>query len=114
MPVALIRKPLPKPNPQADPRFQKISGQLKQGAAKVKAHPPAAKKAADAAKAAKGPPNEQLAGGKAKQVDKIQDAKEGKPEQSSFLAVLRAEVAKAMPKTLSETENFDQPAQQMK
>jgi hypothetical protein len=114
MPVALLRKPLPKPNPQADPRFQKITGQLKQGAAKVKTHPPASKKAADAAKASKGPPNEQLATGKAKQVDKIQEAKEGKPQQSSFLEILRAEIAKAMPKTLGETEHFDQAAQQMK
>ena len=106
MPVTLARRPLPKPDPQSDPRFRKISEQLKQGAAKTKAHPPASKKAADAAKAAKGPPNERLAGGKAKQVDKIKEAKEGKPEQSSFLAILRAEIAKAMPKTLGETENF--------
>src|SRR5215467_4194402 len=88
--------------------------QLKGGAAKTKAHPPAIKKGADAAKAAKGPPNERLAAGKSKQVDKIKEAKEGKPEQSSFLAVLRAEIAKAMPKTLGETDNFDQTAQQMK
>ena len=114
MPVALVRKPLPKPNPQSDPRFQKITGQLKQGAAKVKAHPPASKKAADAAKASKGPPNERMASGKAAQVDKIQEAKEDKPKPSSFLEILRAEIAKAMPKTLGETENFDQTAQQMK
>ena len=114
MPVTLARKPLPKPNPQADPRFRKITDQLKQGAARTKAHPPASKKAADAAKAAKGPPNERVAGGKAKQVDKIKDAKEGKPEPSSFLAILRAEIEKVMPKTLGATENFDQTAQQMK
>ncbi|HYI13088.1 MAG TPA: hypothetical protein VEK57_28840, partial [Thermoanaerobaculia bacterium] len=62
--------------------------QLEQGTAKTKAHPPASKKTAEAAKAAKGPPNEKIAGGKAKQVDKIKEAKEGKPEQSSFLAML--------------------------
>jgi hypothetical protein len=112
--LTLARKPLPKPNPQSDPRFKKITEQLKQGAAKTKAHAPAAKKATEAAKAAKGPPNERLAGGKAKQVDKIQEAKEGKPQPSSFLEMLRAEIAKAMPKTLGETENFDQTAQQMK
>jgi hypothetical protein len=88
--------------------------QLKTGAAKTKAHPPASKKAAEAAKAAKGPPNERIAGGKAKQVDKIKEAKEGKPEQSSFLAMLRAEIEKVMPKTLGQTENFDSTAQQMK
>jgi hypothetical protein len=112
--AALVRKPLPKPSPDSDPRYRKVMEQLKAGAAKTKAHPPASKKAADAAAASKGPPNERAAGGKAKQVDKIKDAKEGKPEQSSFLAMLRAEIAKVMPKTLGQTENFDSTAQQMK
>jgi hypothetical protein len=110
----LARKPLPKPNPESDPRFRKVMEQLKAGAAKTKAHVPAAKKGTEAAAAAKGPPNERLAAGKAKQVDKIKEAKEGKPEPASFLAILRAEIAKAMPKTLGETDNFDQTAQQMK
>jgi len=114
MPSALRRKPLPKPMPQSDPRFRRVMEQLKTGAAKTKAHPPASKKAKEAAGAAKGPPNERLATGKAKQVEKIEQAKEGKPEQSSFLAMLRAEIAKAMPKTLGDTENFDSAADGMK
>ncbi|HEX8407548.1 MAG TPA: hypothetical protein VF883_01700 [Thermoanaerobaculia bacterium] len=114
MPSALRRKPLPKPAPQSDPRFRRVMEQLKSGAAKTKAHPPASRKAAEAAKAAKGPPNERLATGKSKQVDKIKEAKEGKPEQNSFLAMLRAEIAQAMPKTLGDTENFDSAADGMK
>jgi hypothetical protein len=104
----LARKPLPKPNPESDPRFRKVMEQLKAGAAKTKAHPPAAKKAAEASAAAKGPPNERLAAGKAKQVDKVKDAPAKKPEPASFLALLRAEIAKAMPQTLGETEKFMQ------
>src|SRR5688572_29044763 len=111
---SLALKPLPKASPDNDPRYKRTMTQLKQGAAKTKAHPPASKKAAEAAKASKGPPNELAAGGKAKQVDKIKEAKEGKPEQSSFLAMLRAEIEKVMPKTLGQTEKFDQTAQQMK
>jgi hypothetical protein len=114
MPSALKYKPLPKPSPQSDPRYQRVMEQLKSGAQRTKAHPPAAKKAADAAAASKGPANERLAAGKSKQVDKIKEAKEGKPEQSSFLAMLRAEIAKVMPKNLGETDNFDSTAQQMK
>ncbi|HEX6096508.1 MAG TPA: hypothetical protein VF432_09310 [Thermoanaerobaculia bacterium] len=114
MPSALKYKPLPKPSPQSDPRYQRVMEQVKQGAKRTKAHVPASKKTADAAKAAKGPPNERLAAGKSKQVEKIQEAKEGKPEQSSFLEMLRAEIAKAMPKTLGETENFDSAADGMK
>ena len=54
--------------------------QLKTAAKRTSSHPPAAKKTRDAAAAAKGPPNERIAGGKAKQVEKIRDAKEAKPE----------------------------------
>ncbi|HET9918617.1 MAG TPA: hypothetical protein VFQ30_02155, partial [Ktedonobacteraceae bacterium] len=42
----------------------------------------------------------------------MQSAKSKKPEADSFLALLRAEIAKIMPKTLGDTENFmqgDQP-----
>ncbi len=114
MPSALKYKPLPKPSPQSDPRYQRVMEQLKSGAQRTKTHPPAPKKAADAAAASKGPANERLAAGKSKQVDKIKEAKEGKPEQSSFLAMLRAEIAKVMPKNLGETDNFGDTAQQMK
>jgi hypothetical protein len=106
MPAVAPRRPLPKPAPDADPRFRKVMEQLKQGAAKTKAHPPAAKKAQEASAAAKGPPREKLATGKAKQVDKIQEAPAKKPDENSFLAVLRAEIQKVMPQTLGDTENF--------
>jgi hypothetical protein len=115
MPALLARRrPLPKPSPESDPRFRKVMEQLKAGASKTKAHPPAAKKAAEAAAAAKGPPNERIAAGKQRQVDKIKEAPAKKPERSSFLALLRAEIDKAMPKTLGDTEHFDEKADQMK
>jgi hypothetical protein len=100
------RRPLPKPSPDSDPRYRKVIEQLKRGAARVKAHPSAARKAAEASKAAKGPPNERLAAGKAKQVEKIEAAPTSKPQPSSFLEVLQAEIAKAMPKTLDDTAKF--------
>ena len=109
MPVALrslSRKPKPRPQPESDPRFAKIIEDLKQKSAKVKQHPTPKQKAAEAQAAAKGPPNERAAGGKAKQVDKIKDAKTKEPEPNSFLALLRAEIEKAMPKTLGDTEKF--------
>ena len=100
------RRPLPKPSPESDPRFKKVMEDLKRGAARTKHHAPAARKAAEASAAAKGPPNEKLAAGKSAQVDKIQGAPTKNPEPTSFLAVLQAEIAKAMPKTLSDTEKF--------
>jgi hypothetical protein len=109
MPVALrslSRKPKPRPKPESDPRFAKVVEDLKRKAAKVKQHPTPKQKAAEAAAAAKGPPNEKAAGAKGKQVDKIKEAKTKKPEPASFLSLLRAEIQKAMPKTLDDTSKF--------
>ena len=85
---------------------RELSNSSRQSPAKVKQHPTAAKKAAEAAAAAKGPSNEKKAGAKSNQVDKIKEAPEKKPEPNSFLALLRAEIEKAMPKTLGDTEKF--------
>jgi hypothetical protein len=107
MPLAAPRlRVLPKASPESDPRFRKVMDQLHHGAARTRAHPSAAKKAAEASAAAKGPSNEKAAGAKAKQVDKIQEAPAKKPETQTFLALLRAEIQNAMPKNLGETENF--------
>src|SRR5581483_7155917 len=106
MPTALRRRTLPQPAPQSDPRFRRVTEQLRQGSARIKAHPPAAKKAQEAAASAKGPPNERLVAGKAKQVDKIENAPAKKPEKESFLSILRAQIQEAMPKTLGDTEKF--------
>src|ERR1051326_546824 len=109
MPVALkslSRKPKPRTPPEADPRFVKVMNDLKQKSAKVKQHPAPQKKASEAQAAAKGPANEKRAGAQEKQTDKIKDAKTKKPDENSFLALLRAEIQKAMPKTLADTETF--------
>src|ERR1041384_7791891 len=103
---SLSRKPKPRTPPEADPRFVKVMNDLKQKTAKVKQHPTPQKKASEAQAAAKGPANEKRAGASANQVDKIKDAKTKKPDANSFLALLRAEIQKAMPKTLGDTEKF--------
>lgn len=92
--------------PKADPRFVAVTEQVKQGAVKLKKHVPAAQKARQASRSTKAPPNERLAGAKAKVIDAVKDAPAPKPEPSSFKALLRAEIDKAMPKTLGETEKF--------
>jgi hypothetical protein len=113
MPAPALRASAPArrrsaPDPNRDPRFKQVIDKLNRGAAGVRKHPAPAKKAAEASAAAKGPPNERAAGAKAKQVDKIEEAPTAKPESTSFLALLRAEIDKAMPKTLGDTEKFMQ------
>jgi hypothetical protein len=92
--------------PKSDPRFIAVSNQAKAGAAKIKQHPPAAKKAKEASKSAKPPANERMAAAKAKVVDGVKEAPAPKPQPASFKALLRAEIDKAMPKTLGDTEKF--------
>jgi hypothetical protein len=95
-----------RPSPQADPRFKQVDQKLKQGASRVKKHPPARKKAQEAQAAAKGPANERSAGAQANQVDEMQAAETGKPESESFLSILRAEIEKVMPRTMEDATNF--------
>lgn len=101
--VRRVRRPA---NPKADPRFQRVEGKLRADANRVKQHPPARKKAAEAQAAAKGPANEKLAGAKANQVDKMQEAPTGKPDENSFLNLLRSEIEKVLPKNNSEAKDF--------
>ncbi len=103
---AVARAVKTKANPQNDPRFKRVVDKLNNDSRKLKQHPPAAKKAAEPAKAAKPPANEKAAGARTKQVEKLDQAETKKPETSSFLALLQAEIAKAMPKTLGDTEKF--------
>lgn len=92
--------------PRADPRYARVKAKADAQAAALKKHPPAAKKASEPAKAAKAPPNEKQAGARANQVDKIEQAETPPPKPASFLEMLQAEIAKAMPKTLGDTEKF--------
>jgi hypothetical protein len=101
--IAPLRKRI---DPRQDPRYAKVVGKLAADSKKVKQHPPASRKAREPAKAAKGPPDEKAAGARAKQVDKLDEAKTPKPKPATFLEVLKGEIAKAMPKTLGDTEKF--------
>ena len=108
MPVAVRTKRFkPKPaNPQADPRFKNVKNKAQQTAQKLKKHPSAKQKSTEAAKAAKGPPNEKAAGAKAKQVDTLKDTKAETPPADSFLTVLRAEIEKVMPAKVEDADKF--------
>ena len=100
------RVPVRKADPRSDPRFQRVVEKVSAASKKLKQHPPAAKKANEPAKAAKAPPNEKTAGASAKQVQKLDETETPKPKPQGFLEMLQAEIAKAMPKTLGDTEKF--------
>ena len=94
-------------DPQQHAPFQAAMSNLRGGAKKVKAHDPAAKKAEEAQAAAEPPANEKAAGAKAVQVDTMKSADtEKEVDKSSFLELLRAEIAKVMPKDLEEADDY--------
>ncbi len=92
--------------PKTDLRFAAATDAAKVGAARLKRHPPVAQKAREASKSTKPPPNERLARAKAKVVDAVKDAPAPKPQPDAFKALLRAEIDKAMPRTLGDAETF--------
>lgn len=104
--LALRAPPRRIANPKTDPRFVAVTQQVQSGASRLKQHAPAARKAQEASRSAKAPANERLAGAKAKVVDSLKEAPTPKPQPTSFKALLRAEIDKAMPKTLGDTEKF--------
>src|SRR6267378_3061269 len=90
----------------SDPRFKRVMDRVQRSAARTKQHPPAGQKAAEAQAAALPPANEKLAGAKAAQVGTMNNAETGKPDQSSFLAMLRAAIDKAIPKKTAGAKDF--------
>ena len=79
-----------KADPRKDPRYQRVVDQLSADSRKLKQHPPAARKASEPAKAAKGPADEKAAGARARQVDKLDKAETPKPQTATFLSILQA------------------------
>ena len=107
MPVPAPRSKIaPKKAPQSDPKFQRVTGRVNSGAARLKQHPPPRSKAAQAQAAAVPPTKEKLAGAQAKQVDKMQQAKPKPVEPNGFLIALRAEIEKVMPQNLDQADSF--------
>jgi hypothetical protein len=94
------------PRAAKDPRFTKAIEKLDKNAARLRKHDPAAKKAAEAQAAAQSPPKERIAGAQALKVEQMQAAETPKPKHASFLELLRAEIQKAMPKKLGDTDDF--------
>ncbi|MBJ6764107.1 hypothetical protein JGU66_25315 [Myxococcaceae bacterium JPH2] len=91
---------------EKDPKFRKVIEQLEKSAKKTRKHPPASQKASEAQKAAVSPPNERSAGAQANQVDAMKSAEAPKAEPNGFLALLRAEIEKVMPKNLDDADKF--------
>src|SRR5512143_350698 len=81
-----------------DPRFQQTIDQLQRTATRTRRHDPPAKKAAEAEAAIEPPKTYKEAGAKANKVTAMKEAKSEKQPPKTFLDLLRAEIARLIPK----------------
>jgi hypothetical protein len=98
--------PPKKPDPESDPKFTKVTKQLKDATKQNKAHPPGKGEAKKAADAAVPPGNDKEAQAKAGQADKMAGAKKGGFDKAAFVAAVKAAIAAKAPKNLDEADKF--------
>jgi len=95
-------------SPQEDPAYQRVIARTRRVARRQGHNNPAARKAAEAQAAAKGPSNEVASQAAASQVAKI-DAQQPKPfDKAGFKAALLTKIAEITPKTQKEADEFKQ------
>lgn len=92
--------------PGDDPRFAKVTGQVKEVSVEEKAHAPVSAKVAEAQGAAAGPPNEMAAQAGAAQVDQMAAAKPGTFDKAAFIAAVANAIDAASPKNLDEADKL--------
>ena len=93
-------------SPSADPKFRALTSDVRGKQKRLAAHPPAKGEAEKAAKAAKAPPDDKQAQGKAAQAEKMNAAKPGEFNKAAFIAAVNDAIAKQAPKNLDEADNF--------
>ncbi|HET6954571.1 MAG TPA: hypothetical protein VFI47_29675, partial [Acidimicrobiales bacterium] len=99
--------PEPTPvDPHDDPRFTKVTAEVRGTAKGLKAHPPAAGEAKKASAAAVAPAGDKEAQAKAAQADKMAGAKPGGFDKAKFMAAVKAAIAAKAPKNLDEADKF--------
>lgn len=92
--------------PESDPKFRALTKDIRAKQKRLRAHPPARSEAAKAQGAAKAPPDDKQARGKAAQAEKMNAAKPGEFDKAAFIKAVNAAIDKQAPKSLSEAKDF--------
>ncbi len=98
--------PLTTPAPEEFPGFKTVAGRVEGGTRKLKAHPSARSRVAEADRAAAGPTNEVRSKGAAGQVEEMGRQKPGAFNKAAFVTAVKAAIDKATPKTMEEVDDF--------
>ena len=93
-------------SPSADPKFRALTSDVRGKQKRLSAHPPAKGEAEKAAKAAKAPPDDKQAHGKAAQAEKMNAAKPGEFNKAAFIAAVNDAINKQAPKNLNEAKDY--------
>lgn len=91
---------------ETDPRFAEVKTDIAGAKKKMSAHPPANAEAGKAQAAAKPPPDDKLAQGKAANADRMNAAKPGEFDKAAFVRAVNEAIAAQAPKNLDEADKF--------
>jgi hypothetical protein len=92
--------------PSADPKFAALKSDVRGKQKTLKTHPPARSEAGAAAAAAKAPPDDREAQGKAANAEKMNAAKPGEFDKAAFIRAVNEAIAAQAPKNLDEADKF--------
>jgi hypothetical protein len=92
--------------PGQDPKFTALKQDVKSKQQTVGKHPPAQSEATAAQGAAKPPPDDKIAQGKAANAEKMNAAKPGDFDKAAFVKAVNDAIAKQAPKNLDEADKF--------
>ncbi|HEY0360166.1 MAG TPA: hypothetical protein VGD11_16415, partial [Mycobacteriales bacterium] len=92
--------------PSADPKFAALKSDVRGKQKTLKTHPPARAEAGAAAAAAKAPPDDREAQGKAANAEKMNAAKPGEFDKAAFIRAVNEAIAAQAPKNLDEADKF--------
>jgi hypothetical protein len=92
--------------PGQDPKFTALKQDVKSKQQTVGKHPPAQSEATAAQGAAKPPPDDKVAQGKAANAEKMNAAKPGDFDKAAFIKAVNDAIAKLAPKNLNEADKF--------
>lgn len=101
-------------SPEADPKFQALTKDIRGKQARLSAHPSGHRPAAAAQEAAHAPPDDREAQAKTAQSGKMAAARPGDFDKAAFIAAVEQAIAAQAPKTLDDADRFassDKPAQ---
>ena len=98
--------PVPRPGPEADPKFSSLEADVKAKRQSTVKHAPAQSEAQASQAAAKAPPDDKEAQAKTASAEKMNAAKPGEFDKAGFIKAVNDAITAQAPKNLEEADNY--------